>query len=284
MNEIEKTARYWLEKGIATLPIQYKSKRPEVASWAKYTERLPKPEEIERWYITPYHNIAVLTGWQNLCILDFDNFEKYEEWCDWANSESVIASTALQTTRIVMSARGVHLYAYTREKARNYKLEALDVLCDRKYALTSPSIHPSGVQYAVLQDLTPVRVDSIRQLIPSEWLQTAEDVLMKQAAEQASGNGNTWEGDEDSTVSKIKRRFRIEDFFPELIPSGNGWHKVRCPLHDDQHPSAGINIDRQIFTCFNHCYGPKPLDVIGLYARLHHISNTDAIREMAAKL
>ncbi len=281
MNELEATAKYWLDKGVATLPIGYKSKRPEVRSWTEYTERLPETTEIERWYITPYHNIAVLTGWENLCILDFDEFARYEEWLDWAWENSALVYAVSQTTRICMSARGVHVYLYTRERAKNYKLEKLDVLCDRKYALTAPSIHPSGAAYTVLQDLTPARIDCVEEMLPREWVETAEEKLMRQAAEQATGDGMYAQYDGESVIRKIKAHWRIEDFFPSSIPSGSGWSRVRCPLHDDRNPSAGINVDQQIFTCFTHCYGPKPLDVIGLYARIHGLSNADAIREMA---
>ena len=283
MNELERTAKKWLDMGIATLPIGYKSKRPEVPSWAEYTEHLPKTAEIESWYITPYHNIAVITGWQNLCILDFDSFGKYAEWCDWAEQNSVIACAVLQTSRIVFSSRGVHLYVYTREKGQNRKLDGLDVLCDRKYALMPPSIHPSGTAYTVLQDNTPARIDRIEDLLPAEWLAADEEKLMQQAADQASAGIAQYVG-ESGIVTRIKQVWRIEDFFPQAIPSGKSWYQVRCPLHDDQHPSAGINVDKQIFVCFNHCYGRKPLDVIGLYARIHSISNTDAIKEMAKRI
>ena len=283
MNELETTAKYWLDMGVATLPIGYKSKRPEISSWAEYTERLPDPIEIERWYITPYHNIAVITGWQNLCILDFDSFGKYAEWVEWAEQNSVIACAVLQTSRIVFSSRGVHLYCYTREKGQNRKLDGLDVLCDRKYALTAPSIHPSGVAYTVLQDNTPARIDRIEQLLPEAWLAADEEKLMRQAAEQEAGSGSAQYVGE-SVVQKIKAKWRIEDFFPRAIPSGSGWCRVRCPLHDDHDPSAGINVEKQIFVCFNHCYGWKPLDVIGLYARMHGLSNAEAIREMAKKV
>ena len=283
MNELERTAKDFLKLGIATLPIGYKSKRPEVKSWAEYTERLPTIEEIERWYINPYHNIAVLTGWRNLCILDFDNVEKYAEWCDWAEQYSVVASTVLLTSRIVMSSRGVHLYFYTREKGKNYKLDEVDVLCDRKYALTAPSVHPSGVSYAVMQDLPIARINRVEDMLPREWLETAEEKLMRQAAEQAAGERSVWEGD-ISTVRRIKQHYRMEDFFPSVIPSGGSWYKVRCPLHDDRNPSAGVNFDQQIFVCFNHCYGSKPLDVIGLYARMHGVSNSEAINMMAAEM
>ena len=249
MNDLEKTAKTWLDMGVATLPIGYRSKRPEVSSWAEYTERLPDPIEIERWYITPYHNIAVITGWQNLCILDFDSFGKYAEWVEWAEQNSVIACAVLQTSRIVFSSRGVHLYCYTREKGQNRKLDGLDVLCDRKYALTAPSIHPSGVAYTVLQDNTPARIDRIEQLLPEVWLAADEEKLMRQAAEQEAGSESAQYVGE-SVVQKIKARWRIEDFFARAIPSGSGWSRVRCPLHDDHDPSAGINVEKQIFVCF----------------------------------
>ena len=288
MNKLEETAKYWLDKGIATLPIGWKSKRPEVRSWAEYTERLPKVEEIERWYITPYHNIAVITGWRGLCILDFDDFARYYEWLDWAEDHSVKASIVKETTRICMSARGVHVYCYTREPSQNMKLEKLDVLCERKYALTAPSIHPSGVSYAVMMDREPVRIDSVTELIPPAWIEAAEAErravmeaeMMRSAESEIRNQKSEIDG---SVVDRIKAAWRIEDFFPERIPSGRGWYSVRCPLHNDHRPSAGINTEQQIFTCFQHCYGYKPLDVIGLYARMHGIDNASAIREMSVR-
>ena len=285
MNELERTARMWLEMGIATLPVGWKSKRPEVKSWAEYTERLPEPREIERWYISPYHNIAVLTGWQNLCILDFDTMSRYFDWLRWAETSSVIAAAVWETSRIVMSSRGVHLYFYTREKGRNYKLDGIDVLCDRKYALMPPSIHPSGVSYTVLRDNTPARIQRVEDMLPEAWLPAEEPVIEETEEERlmrltAAPDG--WSGpDEESAVRKVKQLWRMEDFFPDAIPSGRGWCRVRCPLHDDRNPSAGVNFDQQIFVCFNHCYGTKPLDVIGLYARMHGVDNGTAIREMA---
>jgi DNA primase len=29
----------------------------------------------------------------------------------------------------------------------------------------------------------------------------------------------------------------------------HGWQKMKCPIHDDSHASAGVNIDDNIFTC-----------------------------------
>ena len=288
MNALEETANYWLEKGVATLPIRWKSKVPEVKSWAEYTERLPTSTELEQWYINPWHNIAVITGWRNLCILDFDEMDRYNEWIDWAWNNSCLAWAVSQSTRICMSARGVHVYLYTREKGRNMKLNKLDVLCDRKYALTAPSIHPSGKSYSVMFDNTPCLIDSVVDVIPPAWIREAEEehrALMEDdlLREIAEGQGARGQG-EMGLVAKIKSAWRIEDFFPERNPSGGGWYSVRCPLHDDRRPSAGVNVDQQIFTCFQHCYGSRPLDVIGLYAKMHGISNSEAIRKMSEEL
>ena len=291
-NALQETAEYWLEKGVATLPIRWKSKVPEVRSWAEYTDRLPTEEEIERWYITPYHNIAVITGWNGLCILDFDEFDRYEEWLSWVENGPAVAQAVLASTRICMSARGVHVYCYTTEPCRNMKLRKLDVLCDRKYALIPPSIHPSGKSYSVMQDCTPARIRNIEMLIPPAWIEEAEAErkaaaeleLLRMAGEtegtrsQGSGTG------EEGLVERIKRTVRIEDFFPERTASGGAWYSVRCPLHNDRRPSAGINVDQQIFTCFQHCYGDKPLDVIGLYAKMNGISNSEAIRELGSRV
>ena len=84
---------------------------------------------------------------------------------------------------------------------------------------------------------------------------------------------------------RIKQQLRVEDFFPSAIESGgNGrWKLARCPFHDDHNPSFWIDTKQQLCGCHSGCT-PLPLDVIGLYARLHGIDNTAAIKEMARHL
>lgn len=34
------------------------------------------------------------------------------------------------------------------------------------------------------------------------------------------------------------------------VPERGGWVKIKCPVHDDAHASAGANLDIQQFHCF----------------------------------
>jgi DNA primase len=33
------------------------------------------------------------------------------------------------------------------------------------------------------------------------------------------------------------------------IRESHGWQKMKCPIHEDSHASAGVNIEENIFTC-----------------------------------
>lgn len=36
----------------------------------------------------------------------------------------------------------------------------------------------------------------------------------------------------------------------EKVPHRSGWAKMRCPFHEDQNPSASVNLERQRFKCY----------------------------------
>lgn len=51
----------------------------------------------------------------------------------------------------------------------------------------------------------------------------------------------------------------------------------RCPFHDDQHPSFGVNARGNYWHCFAGCGGG---DVVSFYARLKGIKYGEALREL----
>src|SRR5690606_15961162 len=94
--------------GIATIPIRFRDKRPLV-SWSRFQKQLPTPAELINWF-TNRVNQAVITGWQNLTVIDFDNLDMYFAWHAWATNEGGIASDVAELTYQVITARGVHVY------------------------------------------------------------------------------------------------------------------------------------------------------------------------------
>ena len=302
MTEAYKSAMFWKSLGIATIPVYYKSKQPKIR-WIDYADELPSDNLLGRWFASQYTNIAVIAGWQNLCIIDFDDMKAFNKWRDWADEKTgSTAQKALRYSRISLSARGVHIYIFCTD-AVNLKLPGIDILAARKYALIPPSVHPSGTQYFLSHDLMPVWVDSIREMFPAGQIDKAlEEQTRPIHTEQKSAGTvdpslpyDPWDsaGTETnrsvgmSVVDEIKARFRIEDFFPHAEHSGGGgrWMITRCPFHNDRNPSFSIDTEGQVCKCLSgHGCTPKPLDVIGLYAKLHNLTNEEAITEMRKSL
>ena len=237
------TAQWWKQLGISTIPVVYGSKQPRVR-WLPYTERLPEDHEIRKWY-SAESNIAIVTGWNNLVILDFDDADKLNAWRSWADDElrirhNAAPSTVYRNTRIHHSARGYHVFVFC-DDTENMKLPKLDVLADRKYALIPPSLHPSGVNYEVYQGGIPMRINSLYDVLPKKLLDAAYAAKAPKSVQPAStipsgpdpllvpDDADMWTvmgtayDDQPHAVAEIKKRWRIEQMFPGAIQSsGNG--------------------------------------------------------------
>lgn len=290
MNLLLQESIYWRGLGISTIPVYWKSKRPAI-HWLEYADTLPTREQIMRWFPTPLHNLAVLAGQENLVILDFDNTAIFSVFRDWAYKSSNAAQKLLKASRIVQSARGYHIYARTREKTANMRLPGIDVLANHKYVIAPPSIHPSGTEYKFIQRADPCEIERIEDVLPGAWLESAvresEDNAAPRPTERADylamAGQERGKNASQTLIAEIKSRYRIEDFFPDREASGNNgrWMIARCPFHDDRSPSMSIDVQNQVCSCLAGCT-PKPLDVIGFYARLRGISNQDAIEYLRA--
>lgn len=288
LNELQTEALYWRDHGVSTAPVFWKSKRPEVY-WLQYADELPAREQIMRWFPTPLHNLAVLAGQENLVILDFDNSAVFSVFRDWAYKMSNEAEKLLKASRIVQSARGYHIYARTREKATNMRLPGIDVLANHKYVIAPPSIHPSGTEYKFIRRADPCEIERIEDVLPEAWLESAvrenENNAARPPTERADylamAGQERGKNASQTLIAEIKSRYRIEDFFPDCETSGNDgrWMIARCPFHDDRNPSMSIDIQNQVCSCLAGCT-PKPLDVIGFYARMHDLSNREAIEAL----
>ena len=305
MGKVLETATFWRQLGIATIPISYKSKQPKI-KWLPYTERLPEVNELSNWFASDMTNIAIVTGWENLVIIDFDDMDIFYKWMFWADTNKT-ASMIRDHTRLHLSSRGAHMFVFcgradnTEFQTVNAKLPKIDILANRKYALLPPSVHPSGKAYEVYRGGLPLSIRSLYDVLPKKWVDVA---IMQKAPKAGSGasasssipsvqfpdNYDPWEAAEmpeqdRQVVAKIKAAVKIEDLVDGWENSGgNGrWKLTRCPLHNDHNPSFWLDAENQVCGCHAGCT-PLPLDVIGLYARLHGVDNATAIREMTKRL
>jgi len=291
MNKLLETALYYRDLGIATIPVHWQQKKP-LGAWEEYISELPSEEQLRIWFASRLNNIAVITGWSNLVIIDFDDLEKFEIWRDWADGVKA-AQYVRRGTRIVYSARGAHVYIITEERTENAKYEGIDILAQRKYALTPPSIHPSGKQYRYLRESEIIRIDKLDDIFPAELkIEKAAPSYTepKLSSMTIPTGGDLWDKaesgySEKSIVAEIRSRVRIESLFPDAERSsrGAGWLVARCPFHDDKMPSFWIDTNRQICGCYAGCTD-RPLDIINLYARLYNIGNAEAIEQLRTRI
>jgi DNA primase len=76
-----------------------------------------------------------------------------------------------------------------------------------------------------------------------------------------------------------------------LKPTGLGFFTGRCPFHQPESDplrkrKLWVNANKGICGCFDPaCQRDRPpMDVINFYARLHNITNAEAISELAKEL
>lgn len=287
----------FLNAGISIIPVKYRDKRPDASqlprdaddkpTWEPFKTNLPSADDLHRWFAKP-NNYGVICGWKNLLVLDFDDAGEYSKWRLWASrvggQPRFIAENAFQVT----TSRGVHVYLRCETPGANRKAGKIDIKY-RGYVLGPGSVHPSGIIYRALKSalIFPL-IHSLSDVLPGEILvqavpdnvrppvivRAADPWVSAMQTPPALGNG---------VVEKIKKTLRIEDnFIQKSQTSADGrWYITRCPLHDDHKPSFWIDTEQQICGCFSGCT-PKPLDVIGLHARMYGLDNSEAIRVLAS--
>lgn len=163
MNTTLDIALDWTSHGIGVIPILARDKAPALDDWIRYQKRLPTRRELEIWFARPGYGLAVIAGWNELVILDFDSTWQYSLWLAGLDEQS--ATVVLATMRVT-TRRGIHVYLYC-SNAHNAKLPGCDVQAKNKYCLTPPTLHPSGIRYEAIGSIESIqRVDDLRVLLP----------------------------------------------------------------------------------------------------------------------
>lgn len=275
--------------GIATVPIQYKTKIP--LYWELYKTQLPTANELFKWFgSVNLINYAVVVGWQDLIVLDFDDMDKYNDWYLWAlvQDDETDAYRVLQTAFKVRSARGVHVYVSIPEKMNNAHIAGLDIKA-HGMVLGPGSTHPSGAIYTAQSPVINIpRVNSLSAILPLEWyekLKENPDIESSGKFEISTGTINdpfVSAGliNTENAVAKILNGYKLETILSGVIKTGEHWYMALCPFHEDKNPSFWIDSKRQIGNC-HKCNFKRPMDVINVYARMHQITEDEAIRILA---
>ena len=282
---VELATVFWFtEQGFSVIPLYLGTKIPRIR-WGKYQHQRSTRDELLRWFRVP-SNAAVVTGTNNLVVIDFDDIGEYVRWSQWVITEgSGTAKMILRDAYKVRTARGLHVYTRCVNEVRNLHFGKIDIK-GRGGLVTLPgSVHPSGAVYTEYQAGGFPTWNTLTELFPAETLKTLE---REQAATRQVERrpmveltpAQVLDAEVGVNLDDVKARHRIEDYLPDIMFTGEHWGLTQCPFHEDSNPSFWVDTQRQLCGCFSGCTA-KPLDVVNLYARLHKLSNQDAIRELS---
>jgi len=171
----------------------------------------------------------------------------------------------------------MHVYLLVADAPRCGKTGdpiAADIKGIGGYVLIPPSVHPSGARYEAVDNSAPImEIDALDEVLPNAPAKARPRPTPTVMVAASSG---LWPL---TLIESIKAAIPILSLLPDAEQTGNHWYRCRCPLHDDHDPSMWVDTGRQLCGCYAGCT-PKPLDVIGLYARLHGLTDRQAIREL----
>lgn len=271
-------------RGVAAIPVwRDKNKNPILSTYTEFYLQLPTWQQWRKWANRwPACNIGLITGYWGLVALDFDTEESYFVWAE-GPGRGVRGQT--WTTR---TSRGYHVwFDFQGEpgESRSYTHGNHEVLLRAKggYCIVPPSVHHSGAHYRTVHRVEPWVTDSIDYYLEG-W------ELKKQPAKLSNPGGSGFmvigdRGASMSTSQNHKIEYRIEQLIPipeNSKPNGRGAIQCYCPFHDDQTPSAWLNIEQQRFGC-NACWPGKWLDVINVIALKEGISNKEAYKQFVSQ-
>lgn len=135
---------FYRERGLATLPLRPREKRPLRAGW--------QTPSASAWDgAPPEANLGVLCGKASggLVVLDFDTRDGVHEAMGMRPEEVAYHTLVVQTYR------GWHVYAREFTLATCSPRKGLDVRAEGSMVVAPPSIHPSGARYEFLRPDAP---------------------------------------------------------------------------------------------------------------------------------
>jgi hypothetical protein len=264
MQHLLRCAYKYLEAGYAVIPTwPDQRKNPHLSSTKEYTQRLPTKAEWSGWARRwPNANIGLITGYfKRLVCLDFDDELTYDVWRKGVGGVELV-------TWVVKTGRGYHVWFTVQDqpgKSQNYVNGDVEVLLRAKngYCIVPPSVHWTGKMYHTVNKAKPLVVRTITDVLPG-WVEKHEQEHHSLYRAYIP------------TPTTVK----IEDLIPPVKdqPMGSyGAYLARCPFHEDNNPSAWVNIEEQRFGC-NACWPQQWWDTVNVYGMLKHITNGEAYK------
>lgn len=255
-------AEWWLKRNFFLIPIQPNSKRNE-HGFGFYQDKITSIGQFAIWFDEEAPSNLALCSTLTTGILDFDDPDLYTFWANKFPKES-----QTYTERTPRGGYHVHFHAWAESLKGLYFVPGVEL---KTVALVYPSVIDGKPYIRGEGDILPM--DAKIAFAP-----LSKTPIIHHAQSTIIPTGNR--------LQKIKSAYQCLD----VIRSVNPKTKVRvsqrflslpCPKHDDKEPSFWILPEKNICGC--HACRWRG-DVINLYAWLHGISNSEAIREMGKAL
>jgi hypothetical protein len=135
--------------------------RPGQPSWEVFNARQATDEELDVWFSDNERNLGLVSGYNDLLILDFDTPASWQSWS--STYEDIARRTCIQKTRkgyhVLLRWTGVwivQLYVNPRFQLLSARgVAAGELNGSHDCVVAWPSIHPSGQQYEWLPGQAP---------------------------------------------------------------------------------------------------------------------------------
>jgi hypothetical protein len=263
-------ACWWLEHGVDVVPLKPQSKELQ-PGYGTRKAHITDSDFASRWFLNTDANLGVVLGGPTgLAVADWDAVPAYADWCARVG--------APELTLVERTARGYHWFFRSAGIA-----SAVDPGCEiktRGVCMVSPSVHPTGQVYHLLQEAPIVILTAARAATLFPFLSTR----LPGAPPMPSRTKPVAMG----VIARIKA---VRPIVAELQaagitlqPAGQATWVGRCPFHDDQTPSLWANPASGLWGCNRpDCRAAGVHDVINFRALWRGVSNQEAIQQLAAE-
>lgn len=148
-------ATAYAQKGWFVLPLKKQSKEPARFLRHGYLDATLDEAKITDWFSDIELNIGLGIVQSELVVLDFDirNAERNPKWLE------LLDKCFKSKTHVVATNDGYHVYFYA-DRTTQFKgkvINGIDIK-HKGYVVLPPSIHPSGTQYKVVNDVEPIQL------------------------------------------------------------------------------------------------------------------------------
>lgn len=276
-------ACWWLEHGIAVVPLKPQSKELQ-PGYGAHLAHIVDIAFARKWFLNTDANLGIVLGSPSgLAVADWDDQQAYTSWR--------LGPGAGVETLIEQTKRGYHVFFTGDNLAPATRND-----CEFKtqgICMVSPSIHPSGVVYRITSNASVIRInrENTHILFPflSEALSESNlkdedgnissllDGVRKIKNERALGNG---------LVARIKAaRPIVEEMRSAGVKLQRGGRATLvglCPFHQDHSPSLWVYPESGLWGCNKpECPAAGVHDVINFRGMQRGLSNEAAIKQLA---